>query len=236
MNYLNRVYGKRVADYRESASREFRNMIGDDYKNANGSVSYKDPNDRTYTMRIALNTTTAAGAVRLFGYSQDPGGLDAYNTTNNTTVTVVESSHAEAKVNVAMRPQRIQGVKVKITTGSASQFDNAFSLVYKSPNGSQITKLWQPTNYEDPQNYNSLIVVDPMFQIPLDAFTAIQFTVNAATALTVIFWIKEEVEVGKVLNNKSVLSVSEQGIPIGKTPVILETRESYANAYGRRKY
>jgi len=230
-NFLNRMYsGRSLSDIQNRASYEFRNATGDSFSNATGSVSEIDPNDRTITFKITLTVTSTSGIARMFGYSKD-GQLETYNTANNTVVTVQESSHSEIKTKSLVQPFRVKGIKVK-TSSSAAQFDNIFTLYYGSAGGTIVSKKWSPSTYEEPENEQALIIKDDTFQLPINAFTRVETNINSGESLTVIMFIAEEVDPSKVLNNKSVLSVTNASIPSGRSALKVESAD-VKSYYGR---
>ena len=82
------------------------------------------------------------GAARIFGANQ--GTDETYNTANNMTVVIPESSHTIVKNSTFGSPFRIKGLIYE--TSSLAQLAKPFVVVNKSVAGAQNSKTWQPSN------------------------------------------------------------------------------------------
>jgi Ca2+-binding RTX toxin-like protein len=175
-----------------------------------------DPNDRTLTINVYSSTTTVSGAVRIFGYTK--AADDSYNTSNNTVVTITESSHLEVKRSTASNPFRIKGIIYE--SRNTGQLANAFTIYRANPTGMTKSMTWQPRNYVDPMNFQSTLIKTKDFQMIVDTNSYIEFNVNANVAsvdspLILTLTLSDIIETGLGLDAKPNLKVTREGYPSG---------------------
>lgn len=188
-------YRERMKNYRNSVESEYRNANG----NMGAAVQALDPTDRTLSITITPIDSTVAGIARIFGYNISPD--ETYNTANNMTVTVSESSHQEVKRQSSSNPFRIKGITY--TVSSVLQLAQTFNIVRKSIAGASDSRVWQPQNYTSPQNYNSLMIKTSALQLVVDGPTYIDINFLAGANATMVLNISEKLDNAQMLSGKS---------------------------------
>jgi hypothetical protein len=217
MNYLDRIRGMQ----REAEAR-FRNWDGAQYPrryhHAGGAAAPMaapqeslDPNDRTWTVKVTNNSSTAAATATVFGSVKDL--TDVANTAAGVSVTVAESSHLQLKTELLSQPVRIIGMKMTVV--SATQFSNGLTLYSVKSTGANESRPWQPLNYRSAQNQLTTQIDAPSFELLLNANTYIQFTINASEVVTFIFTITQKTILSNTLRNSPVVAQSNTPAPTG---------------------
>jgi hypothetical protein len=168
-------------------------------------IEQLDPNDKTLTITITTVVTTAAGTVRVFGAIF--GDAETFNTANNTSVAVAESSHLEVKRSILADPFRIKGIKVQVTN-SAAQFSNPFKIAEESIAGAQISKLWTPLKYKSPRDYDTKLIETRDFQMMVSKGAYIEIPILAGETLTFIVEMSKRLDIANELSNKPILQAA----------------------------
>jgi hypothetical protein len=225
-------YSKKATDnFVEKCSNRFRNATGNGFNNAAGSLSLINSNARALTIRITLISSTAAGTAEVFGYNIYPD--ETTNTANNVTVTITQSSHLRVKRMSENQPFRVKGLKMSVTT--AAQFSNPMRIFRSTPLGHNEDLMWNPNDYTDPDNQQTLLIYDRDFQCPIDAYTYWQLAVDAGETIILTTYLDNQVDPSNVLDNKSVIKVSDKPLPTGKSPVVLQSTATAQNfGYGKK--
>jgi hypothetical protein len=196
MNYKNRLSNYR-ANQRDAAS--------GDYNNANGNnrraVGALDPVDRTLSVAIRCIATSASGKARIFGYNISPD--ESYNTANNTTVTIEESSHEYVKRSSNSSPFRVKGVLY--TVSSIAQLSKAITITKQTIAGALDSRKWQPSKYTAPTNFNALQIKTSQLQTVVDGDRRFDVDVLAGATIDMIMEISDKVEIAQALSNKSTI-------------------------------
>jgi hypothetical protein len=194
MNHLDKI-----SLYNRAASRAFHNAVGDE---AITSVAQAlDLNDRTLTVQIAPISSTVAGTARIFGANLD---LDeTYNTANNMTVTVPESSHKVVKSQSMGNAYRIKGLLY--TVSSALQLANPFNIIQQSFAGGYNSRQWQPSKYTSPTNYNALMIKTSDFQVVIDGETRIEIAFLAGATASLVLSIQDKMDLSQALSGRTPL-------------------------------
>ncbi len=187
----------------ENQSYRDKILSGNKYRNAGGSPPRKelDPNDRTLTFVLTNLSSSATGIARLFGANQDLG--ETYNTAQGVTVEVLESSHKEVKSQSMQGGFRIQGIQIVATT--SLQLSNPLSIIEKTATGKTISRKWQPENYKDPRNFDSLMIKTSNFQMTIDGEASIEVTLRASEEVRMITHIKDMVRTVNTIKDESVI-------------------------------
>lgn len=210
--YLNRIKG-----YNQAAPA---------YNNAVGAVSTAyglNPNDRTLTFNIINSSTSAAATVRLFGASKDltdatlPAGL---------TVNVLESSHLQVKTELLQNPFRILGLSM--TVQNASQFTNTWSIKKGNSTGSLQVNTFQPMTYRSPQNNIETMIQAMQFELIVDMYVYIEFSVNASENITITFNQAERTNSTRLMTGEPVREVSTSNAPTGLPQIDLYAKDAVA--------
>jgi hypothetical protein len=191
MNYFDRIKA-----YHNRASGAFKNAVGDE------QVAVAQPldlNDRTLTVEIAPISSTVAGRARIFGSN---AGLDeTYNTANNMSVTVPESSHNFVKNSILGNPFRIKGILY--TVSNLLQLAKPFYIIKQTIAGATSQKTWQPSKYTAPTNYNSLQIKTSEFQAVIDADTRIEIDFLAGYTASMVLSISDMLDMAQALSNRT---------------------------------
>jgi hypothetical protein len=189
-------YFSKIQDYRNRASRSFKNAVGDEQ----GAVAQPlDLNDRTLTVEIAPISSTVAGRARIFGSN---AGLDeTYNTANNMSVTIPESSHNIVKNSILGNPFRIKGILY--TVSNLLQLAKPFYIIKQTIAGATSQKTWQPSKYTAPTNYNSLQIKTSEFQAVIDADTRIEIDFLAGYTASMVLSISDMLDMAQALSNRT---------------------------------
>jgi hypothetical protein len=191
-------YQDRIKAYHRMASGEFRNAVGDEQPA--GSVAQPlDLNDRTLTVAINPIVSTTAGTARVFGSTL--GTDETYNTANNMTVVVPESSHTIVKNSIFGNPFRIKGILY--TVSALAQLAKPFNITKQSVAGASNLKVWQPSKYTSPTNYNSLQIKTSEFQVVIDADTRIEIAFLAGATASMILSIADMLDMAQALSNRT---------------------------------
>ena len=191
------AYLDRLSKYRRASSAIYHNANGDGGEAI--SAQPLDLNDRTLTVAIAPISSTVVGRARIFGAN---AGLDeTYNTANNMTVTVPESSHAIVKTSSIGAPFRIKGVLY--TVSNVLQLAKPFNIIKQSIAGATTTKVWQPSKYTSPQNYNNAQIKTSDFQVVIDGDTRIEIDFLAGYNASLILTIVDMLDMGQALSNRT---------------------------------
>lgn len=188
----------------EDSIKQYHHSVSQEFQNAGGRVvSQKaqplNNSDRTLTVQLALIDTTVVGACRIFGANID---LDeTYNTANNMTVTIPESSHKQVKSSTLGSPFRIKGLIYEVSL--LAQLAKPFVVVDRSVAGATQQMTWQPSNFTDPRNFNSLMIKTSQFQTVINANMAIEIVFVATATATMILTINEVIELSQALSGKT---------------------------------
>ena len=191
-------YHDRVLKYRRQSSVDYNNAVGDEM---GVNAQPLDLNDRTLTVAIAPISSTVAGKARIFGAN---AGLDeTYNTANNMSVTIPESSHAIVKSSTLGNPFRIKGILY--TVSNVLQLAKPFNIIKQSVAGAVTTKVWQPSKYTAPTNYNSSQIKTSDFQVVIDADTRIEIDFLTGYNASMVLSIVDMLELSQTLSNRTPL-------------------------------
>lgn len=190
----------------EKKSYRDRILEGSKYRNADRGqarpvVEALDPNDRTLTFVIVNTNTAVTGIARLFAANRD---LDeTYNTAQGITVNVLESSHKEIKTKSLSGGFRIQGIQIVVTT--SLQLSNPLTIIDRSATGSTHSRTWQPENYKDPRNFDSLMIKTQNFSMLIDGEASIELTLRASEEVRIITHIKDLVKPINTIKDRAVV-------------------------------
>jgi hypothetical protein len=196
------TYQDKIRKYHRVASGIYRNATGDEnlaQVSALNGAQALDLNDRTLTVELAPVVSTIAGKARIFG--SNLGTDETYNTANNMTVTIPESSHTVVKNSIFGNPFRIKGILYTVT--NLLQLAKPFSIIKQSIAGRSETKTWQPSKYTSPSNYNSLQIKTSEFQVVIDAETRIEIDFLAGYSANMVLTIQDMVDLAQTLSNKT---------------------------------
>lgn len=195
----------------ESRLQQIQRKIAQNYRNANGRVVRRasgsqyaqalDPIDRKITVNIAPIDSTVAGACRVFGYFISPD--ETYNTTNNMTVDIPESSHQFVKRLSAAKPFRIKGVLY--TPSVAAQLSNPFVFNFRSGYGAVDQRTWQPASYDDPMYQKTNQIKTSELQYVVDGNTDIEISFNAQATASIVFTVIDVLDHSQLLDGKTPL-------------------------------
>lgn len=204
------------------------------FKNAGGNqVTWQERGSGSYTFKIVLIDPTIAGKATLFGFTKD--ATEATNTANNVTVTPVGgTTHVAIKANTVSKPIRFKGISIR-TSSDALQFDNALYFKEFTPQGSESSDYWLPSEYAEPSANNPLIIKTDTFAFLIDLNKWIELDIVVGETVRVTFWVFDEVNPTNILKNESVFEANSRGVSNGNAPVVIQAENSnYAG--GRRKY
>jgi len=190
-------YEDRIRDYHNKVSSEFHNAGGRPVTRTQAL----DNADRTLTIQLNPIVSTIAGKVRIFGANIDVD--ETYNTANNMTVVIPESSHKQVKNSTFGSPFRIKGLIYEVS--SLTQLAKPFVVINRSVAGSSNQKTWQPSNFTDPRNFNSLMIKTSAFQDVIDANKAIEIDFVAGAYGTMILTINDMLDLSQALSGKTPL-------------------------------
>lgn len=190
----NQSYKQRVNQYYQEANSM--------YNNANGGMVPKartlDPVDRTLSVTLTPISITAAAKARIFGYYISPD--ETYNTANNMTVTISESSHTQVKAASASNPFRVKGILY--TVSNALQLAQPIIITKASVAGATDSRTWQPINYTAPTNFNALQIKTAALQAVIDGYTRFDIDFLAGYNATMILTINDKVDTSQLLSNR----------------------------------
>jgi hypothetical protein len=189
-------YQDRIAAIRAKASGNFHNAIGDEQV---ASAQPLDLNDRTLTVELNPIVTTLVGKARIFGAALDVD--ETYNTANNMTVVIPESSHKVVKNSIFGSPFRIKGILY--TVSALLQLSKPFSIIKQSIAGSNYTKTWQPSKYTAPTNYNAVQIKTSEFQVIIDADTRIEVDFLVGAYATMVLSVSDKLDMAQALSNRT---------------------------------
>lgn len=190
-----------IRKYHRNVSGDFRNANGINNRGAARRAAPLDNSDRTLSVVIATINTTVVGNARIFGYNISPD--ETYNTANNVTVTIDESSHEIVKRSTSGSPFRIKGLIYE--TGNLPQLAKPFIVYNRSIAGATTSKNWQPSNFTDPRNFNATMIKTVAFQDVINADKAIEIAFVAGGTATMILTINDMLELSNVLSDKTPL-------------------------------
>jgi len=192
----------------EDRIKNYHNGVSENFHNANGQSRQRaqalNNSDRTLTVEINPILSTVAGKVRIFGANL--GTDETYNTANNYTVVVPESSHTQVKSSTFGSPFRIKGLIYEVN--SLTQLAKPFIVVNRSVAGASDQKTWQPSNFTDPRNYNPLMIKTSAFQDVIDANKAIEIDFVVGGTATMILTINDMLDLSQALSGKTPLKAA----------------------------
>ena len=199
-------YKDRIKMFEDGVQNEYHNVNRNgEYRNYVGQGKQElDPFDSTYTITIALITSSVSGKARIFGTLKD--ATEATNTTNNVTVTIAESSHVQVKAELYAASKRLKGINLEAY--NATTLSKALQIFRESTAGALTRKYFQPTKYKLPTNLNSLQIVTDDFQMILDANTYIDVEIpsgipTTSNALTIVVGVCDQVDPNAALNDQA---------------------------------
>jgi len=195
-------YEDKIRDYHNGVSREFNNAQGQ--MPAARRAQAIDNSDRTLTVVLAPIDSTIVGKARIFGANISPD--ETYNTANNMTVTIPESSHIQVKNSTFGSPFRIKGLIYEVST--LLQLAKPLVVVHRSVAGAVNSKTWQPSNFTDPRNFNPLMIKTSAFQDVINADKAIEIDFIIGATANMILTINDMVDMSQALSGKTPLKAA----------------------------
>jgi hypothetical protein len=195
-------------DYKQRIAM-YHNKANGAYNNANGGLvrgaQALNPVDRTLSVTLTPISTTISGAARIFGAFVSPD--ETYNTANNMTVAISESSHIQVKKASEANPFRVKGVLY--TVSNALQLAQPIVITKASIAGSSEIATWQPQNYTAPTNYNALQIKTSALQAVIDGYTRFDINFLAGYNASMILTINDKVDQSSLLSNKVPIKSAE---------------------------
>lgn len=193
----------------EDSIRNYHNGVSQKFNNANGRPPARraqplDNSDRTLTVALNPIDSTIIGAARVFGFNISPD--ETYNTANNMTVVIDESSHEIVKRSTAGSPFRIKGLIYE--TSSLAQLAKPFVVVNRSVAGATTSKTWQPSNFTDPRNFNALMIKTVAFQDVIDPNKSIEIDFVVGANATMILTINDVLDLSQALSGRTPLKAA----------------------------
>jgi hypothetical protein len=214
-NYKNLIakYNSEVEAF-DSADGLYNNYVGNENR-ADGSYSAPSgqgftkisDGDRLYTV-VVTNTNTSGGAVNAIVFGSD---LYSGSTQPNpgVTVTVQESSHAQARNESSRSPFWVNGLRYITTTNS--QMTSQIPVFYRtSSSGRGEFEPFRPMAYRTAMNNISNQVDADDFQFYIDGSSYIQVPVIANETVTFMLYIGGRVDMGEALKGNSPFKVANQ--------------------------
>jgi hypothetical protein len=181
-----------LAKYRQAASSQFHNAVGDESQQFAQAL---DLNDRTLTVSVAPVVSTVGGTAIIFGSNLYPD--ETQNTANNMVVTVAESSHGAAKRYSQGSPWRIRGLLYEVS--NVLQFSNTIKIINQSVNG---------VNYRTPMAQIATLLQIPDFQTVITGDDRIEILFGAGYTGTLTFTIKDKLEIAQALSSRTPIKSS----------------------------
>jgi len=191
------TYQEKIRQYHKEASGNYHNAIGDS-EQVSGAQPL-DLNDRTLTVEINPIVSTLVGIARIFGAAL--GTDETYNTAQNMTVVIPESSHTYVKNSIFGSPFRIKGILYTVST--LLQLAKPFSIIRQSIAGANFTKTWQPSKYTAPTNYNSLQIKTSEFQVVIDGDTRIEIAFLHGAYASMVLSVSDKLDMAQALSNRT---------------------------------
>jgi hypothetical protein len=196
-SYLNKIRSLN----NKASGMVFRNAIGDEAMTQSPAAQPIDPNDRTLTINVAPISSTVAADAHIFGYNLEND--ESYNTANNATVVIPESSHGYVKRNCVGNPFRVKGLLY--TASSKAQLQQPFYVSQGSMAGAINTRVYQPAKFYRPTFFDPLTIWDGTFQMVVNADAYIALHLLAGATADLVLSIQDKVEIGQALSNRTPL-------------------------------
>ena len=196
-------YFDKIRSLNRKASGIYRNATGDEMSAMSQSPAAQpiDPNDRTLTINVAPISSTVAADAHIFGYNLEND--ETYNTANNCTVTIPESSHGYVKRNCVGNPFRVKGLLY--TVSAKAQLQQPFYITEGSMAGATNTKVYQIAKFYRPTFFDPLTIWAPDFQMVVNADAYIALHLLAGATADFVLTIQDKVEIGQALSNRTPL-------------------------------
>jgi hypothetical protein len=189
------------------------NYIGESYANGQNApmggdvFSYLNDGNKYYTA-VITNTETTGDAITaiVFGANQYSGSTQA---NAGVTVTIQESSHAEARAASQTEPFWVNGLRYR--TSTTSQINNQVLTIQKRTSNGEINSvIFRPLSFLTSYQQQSLQVDAPGYKFLVDGNTSIQVPVEANTNCTLIMQLGGRFNAGNAVQGQSALAVANQ--------------------------
>lgn len=197
---------------RDSFVGQQNSFAGQSYANGQnagmgGDFSYLNDGNKYYTI-VITNTLTVGAAVTavIFGANQYGATSDQPNA--GVTVTVQETSHAEARAASQTEPFWVNGLRYEVS--AASQLSQVWTIQNRSSNG--VINSWQfrPGVFKTSYQNQSLQIDAPGYKFGVDGNTSIQIPVVANTNATLTLQLGGRFNASNIVQGSSSVEVASQ--------------------------
>lgn len=213
---------KAVAKYK-AESQNFNNFEGGfvgqsngfvgqtSYANGQGAMggdifSSLDDGNKYYTV-VVTNTETSGAAITaiVFGANQYSGSTQA---NAGVTVTVQESSHAEARAASQTEPFWVNGLRYQVET--AAQLNQTWTIQKRTSNGEIRSVIFRPNSFKTAYQNQSLQIDAPAYKFLVDGNTSIQVPVIANEEVTITLQLGGRFNAANAVQGASAIEVANQ--------------------------
>jgi hypothetical protein len=177
-------------------------------QNSGGDIySVIDDSNKFYTA-VITNTTTVPAAVTavVFGANQFSGTTQE---NSGVTVTISESSHAEARAASQTNPFWVNGLRY-LTTTAAQMNGQILTIQNRSSNGETVTKQFRPLTFKTSYQQNALQVDAPSYKFLVDGSTSIRVPVIGSEVVTLVMQIGGRFDASNAVQGSSAIAVAGQ--------------------------
>jgi hypothetical protein len=189
------------------------NFVGESVSNADGNVMGGDmfsrisDGNKYYTI-VASNTNTSTSTTAVaFGANQYSGSEQPSGVT--ATVTVAQSSHAEARAASQNSPFWVNGLRY-ITTTLTQLNSNVLTIQTRYSNGLINSIPFNPLVFKTANQNQSLQIDAPGFKFGIDGNTSIQIPLIASESITLILQVGGRFDAAKAVQGQSAIEVANQ--------------------------
>ena len=172
-----------------------------------GSISSLN---RTFTF-VITNASNVTGNFVMFGWNKYGAEVAASDQSAFVTVTVSQSSHAQVLRDLAGSTYYIAGMKLRCT--DTTQFSNPIIWNSSSVNGKTSSEQINPLDYFSAAQNQSTQIDVPADQVnfPISDMNYLNGTIAASATYTVILTLAARTSMGRILEGKSVVAMSNAG-------------------------
>lgn len=188
-------------------------FVGQSYANGQnapmGGDIFSTLNDANkYYTAVITNTETSGSAITavVFGANQYSGSTQA---NAGVTVTIAESSHAEARAASQTEPFWVNGLRY-LTTTTTQMNGQILTIQNRTSNGSINSAQFRPLTFRTAYQQQSTQIDAPGFKFGVDGNTSIQVPVIASEVVTLVLQLGGRFNAANAVQGGSALAVASQ--------------------------
>ncbi len=164
--------------------------------------------DKYYTITMT-NTATSGGTSTAIAFGANQYGITADQASGaTTTVTVAESSHAQARAASLSQPFWVNGLRYSVDT--AAQLAQIITIQFQSASGDLLQKKFRPNTFKTAYQNQSLQIDAPGYKFPVNGETQIQVPLLANEEVILTLQIGGKFDAANAVSGGSAMAVASQ--------------------------